>query len=77
MALGHQDPVSGRWRIDRRSVASYLQQRATLSHPKRLTAVEALLNDLARRVGDLERTLVTMVEGWRSEELLAAQLRAL
>ena len=77
LILGHQDPVSGRWRIDRRSVVSYLQQRATLSHPRRLAALEALLNDMARRVGDLERTLSTMLEGRRSEELLAEELRAL
>ena len=51
LILGQQDPVSGRWRIDRRSVVSYLQQRATLSHPQRLAALEALLNDTARRVG--------------------------
>ena len=78
LILGHQDPVSGRWRIDRRSVVSYLQQRATLSHPtKRLAALEALLNDIARRVGDLERTLARLLEGWRSEGLLAEEFRTL
>jgi len=65
---GRQDPATSRWEVERESVLSYLSQRAALSQPRRLAALEALLSDLARRVGALE-------EARETERRLTGELR--